>query len=120
VSVECDDFQFVVVMTQIECKKQKNYRKSAVGCHLIYAFHLLKITSQVQFPGMQNRQLYSDRNLTILETLDLDTDDIDRELFHQHGATACTARKSVDCLIALFSGHLSSRFGDRLASFAPN
>jgi len=65
--VEHDDFQ-VNVMIQVECKEYKSYGKSAVKCHLIYASYLLKITPQVLFPGMSNRQMYSDCNLTMLDT----------------------------------------------------
>jgi hypothetical protein len=66
-SVEHDDFQVSVVMTQVEYKEHKNYGKSAVKCHLIYASYLLKITSQVLFPGMSKRQMYNDCNLTMLD-----------------------------------------------------
>jgi len=74
-SVEHDDFQVNVVMTQVECKGHKNYGKSAVKCHLTYAYYLLQITSQVLFPGMSNRQMYNDCYITMLDTCDMDTDD---------------------------------------------
>jgi hypothetical protein len=67
-SVEPNDFQVTVVMTQVQCKEHKNHGKSAVKCHLIYASYLLKIISQVLFPGMSNRQMYNDCNLTMLDT----------------------------------------------------
>jgi predicted transposase YdaD len=67
-SVEHDDFQVNVVMTQVESKEHKNYGKSAVKCHLLYASYLLKLTPQVPFPGMSNRQMYNACNLTMLDT----------------------------------------------------
>jgi len=44
-SEEHNDFQVIVVMTQVECKEHNSYGKPAVKCHLICASYLLKIIS---------------------------------------------------------------------------
>jgi hypothetical protein len=43
--MECDDFQFALWLNWFQYKKQKTYRVLAVKCHLIFAFHFLKIKS---------------------------------------------------------------------------
>jgi hypothetical protein len=44
-AVECDDFQFALLVNQLQCNKQRYYGITMVKFHLIYAFYLLKITS---------------------------------------------------------------------------
>jgi hypothetical protein len=65
--VVCDDFQIAVLMKWVERKKyKKNYRASVIKRYLVQAFYFLKITSGKCLPGMQHRQLYSDRNISTI------------------------------------------------------